>query len=455
MNPDTILLGQIAVVDDTPANLHLLSNLLENIGYDVRPFPRAAIAFQGITYSPPDLILLDIQMPEMNGYELCQKLKANESTENIPVIFISALNETFDKVKAFQVGGVDYITKPFQAEEVLARVATHLELYQIKRQLQKTNHFQAEQLAIQNSQLLHLNQSLEQANGELQRNYEKLKQTQLQLVQNEKMATLGNLVAGIAHEINNPVGFIGGNISAAQEHLQDLLDALSLYAENTTPPESVVEELEDLDLEFISEDFSKLISSMWEGVKRIDNISKSLRTFSRADTDSKTTFNLHEGLDSTLLILKYRLKANEERPAIEIIKEYGNIPEAKCYAGQINQVFMNLIANAIDALEKSNQGKTFKDIENEPNRIIISTDLSEDKQSILVRFFDNGSGMPAEVKQRIFEQGFTTKGVGKGTGLGMAIARQIIVDKHGGLLTFNSTINQGSEFIIELPIKSI
>ncbi len=451
MNADSILLGQIAVVDDTIANLHLLSNLLENVGYDVRSFPRGAIAFEGITYSPPDLILLDIQMPDMNGYELCEKLKANESLHNIPVIFISALNETFDKVKAFKVGGVDYITKPFQAEEVLVRVATHLELYQVKRQLQETNSFQAERLEAQNAKLVHLNQSLEQANRELKCNYEKLKEAQLQLVQTEKMATLGNLVGGVAHEINNPLGFIGGNVNAAQEYLQDLLEILALYQENASLPDSIVEEIEDLDIEFIAEDFPKLLASMQTGCDRIRNISTSLRTFSRTDTEKKTEFDLHEGLDSTLLILKYRLKANENRPTIKIVKNYGNIPEVKCYAGQLNQVFMNLISNGIDALEESNEGKTFQDIEKAPNRITIGTEFSEERQSILVRIRDNGSGMPEEVKGKIFEQGFTTKGVGKGTGLGLAIARQIIAEKHGGTIEVDSTSARGTEFTIALP----
>ena len=451
MNADSTLLGQIAVVDDTAANLHLLSNLLGNVGYDVRPFPRGAIALEGITYSPPDLILLDIQMPEMNGYELCQKLKANESTENIPVIFISALNETFDKVKAFQVGGVDYITKPFQAEEVLARVATHLELYQIKRQLQNTNSLQAEQLAAQNAQLLYLNQSLEQTNQELQRNYAKLKQTQLQLIQTEKMATLGNLVAGVAHEINNPLGFIGGNIQVAIEYLQDLLTILSLYKENTSPPESIIKKIDALEPEFIASDFYKLIMSMAEGCDRIRNISSSLRTFSRTDTASKTEFNLHDGIDSTLLILKYRLQANENRPAIKIVKNYGKIPPLKCYGGQLNQVFMNLLANAIDALDENNEDQTYSKIKNNPNCIMIGTELSEDLKNTIVQIADNGTGMTEEVKARLFEQGFTTKAVGKGTGLGMAIAHQIITEKHGGEITCNSKVGEGTIFTIIIP----
>ncbi|MGK7928557.1 MAG: ATP-binding protein [Spirulina sp.] len=281
---------------------------------------------------------------------------------------------------------------------------------------------------------------------------EDLQSTQLQLVQQEKMATLGNLVAGVAHEINNPVGFISGNISAAREHLQDLLEILALYQENASPPESIAEAIEDLDPEFIREDFPHLIASMQSGCDRIAKISTSLRTFSRLDTDTKTEFNVREGLNSTLLILKYRLKANDRRPAIEIIKNYDEIPAIQCYPGQLNQVFMNLLANAIDALDESNANKTFAEIETHPNRITISTELSQDKKSILITISDNGKGMNEEVRERIFEQGFTTKGVGKGTGLGMAIARQIVEEKHGGAIACTSVSGKGTKFTISLPL---
>ncbi|MDJ1178121.1 response regulator [Roseofilum sp. BLCC_M91] len=452
MNNDNLPLGQIAVVDDTAANLHLLCNLLEDAGYDVRPFPRGKLALEGIAYSPPDLVLLDIQMPEINGYEVCEKLKAQELTQNIPIIFISALNETFDKVKAFQVGGVDYISKPFQAEEVLARVATHINLYQIKKKLRETNIIQGEKLAEQNIQLRQLNQSLEKANQELQRQYDQLQKTQLQLIKTEKMSTLGGLVAGVAHEINNPLNFIQGNLKYALGYIDDLLGHLDLYQQEYKPTPGIEENAEDIELDFLIEDLPKLIRSMVEGVERIGKISTSLRTFSRTDTDKETEFNLHEGLNSTLLILKYRLKANEQRPAIEIVKKYGDLPAVKCHAGQINQVFMNLLANAIDALDESNAGKTFEEIQKDPNRITIETKLSEDKKNILVGITDNGKGMADEVKTRIFEQGFTTKEVGKGTGLGMAIAHQIVVTTHGGTLTVDSELGQGTKFGIHLPI---
>ncbi|MEM9539162.1 MAG: AAA family ATPase [Cyanobacteria bacterium P01_E01_bin.42] len=281
-----------------------------------------------------------------------------------------------------------------------------------------------------------------------------LQQAQLQLVQSEKMAGLGNLMAGVAHEINNPLGFIGGNVDILQNNLADLSAILQSYQEELpNPSPELAEEIEELDLYFLLEDIPKTLSSMQEGVKRIRNISTSLRTFSRTDTDQKTEFNLHEGLDSTLLILKYRLKANEERPAIEIVRNYGDIPAIKCYAGQLNQVFMNILANAIDALDESNEGKNYEEIKKAPNCITITTKLSKDKTKTIVGIADNGMGMPGEVRERIFEQGFTTKTVGKGTGLGMAIAHQIITKKHGGAIACQSELGKGTEFIISLSIS--
>ncbi|MEM8640646.1 MAG: AAA family ATPase [Cyanobacteria bacterium P01_G01_bin.54] len=301
-------------------------------------------------------------------------------------------------------------------------------------------------IALQNAQLY----------GKVQQTLQDLQQAQLQLVQNEKMSTLGNLVAGVAHEINNPLGFIGGNVTILQDNLADLSAIVDGYrVECPNPSPQLAEEIEELDLDFLLEDIPKTIASMKEGVKRIGNISTSLRTFSRTDTDHKTEFQVQDGIDSTLLILKYRLKANEERPAIEIVKNYGETPEVKCYAGQLNQVFMNLLANAIDALEESNQEKTFKALEQEPNCITVSTVISEDKRSIIVRIADNGIGMPDEVKVRIFEQGFTTKDVGKGTGLGMAIAHQIITEKHGGTIECYSQLGQGTTFTICLPLEGL
>ncbi|MBE9039783.1 AAA family ATPase [Oscillatoriales cyanobacterium LEGE 11467] len=294
-------------------------------------------------------------------------------------------------------------------------------------------------------------QELQQTQQQLQSSFEDLKQAQLQMVQSEKMSALGNLVAGVAHEINNPVGFIGGNLQPARDYVQDLLGLIDLYQEKLpNPDEELEEEIEAIDLDFLREDLPKLIDSMKLGVDRIGHISTSLRTFSRTDKEYQVPFNLHDGIDSTLLILKHRLKVNEHRPAIEIVKEYGDIPEVQCFPGQLNQVFMNLIANAIDALDEGNRGRSFEEIAANPNQITIQTDILEDR--VTIRISDNGVGMPEDIKQRIFEQGFTTKGVGKGTGLGMAIARQIVEEKHGGTISCTSEPGIGTEFSIALPI---
>jgi predicted ATPase/signal transduction histidine kinase len=278
-----------------------------------------------------------------------------------------------------------------------------------------------------------------------------LKQAQLTIVQSEKMSALGNLVAGVAHEINNPVGFLNGNIQPALDYISDIFQLFDLVQEKYPQLHpDIQEEIENIELDYIREDLPKLVSSMQEGVNRIKDISTSLRTFSRADTNYPVACNIHDGIDSTIMILKHRLKANENRPEIQVIKDYGNLPQIECYAGQLNQVFMNLLSNAIDALEESNQGRKYAKI---ANKITVKTELSEDKKQVIIRIKDNGIGMSAEVQAKIFEHLFTTKGVGKGTGLGLAIARQIIEEKHRGKIEVNSSLNSGTEFIILLPIK--
>jgi signal transduction histidine kinase len=298
-------------------------------------------------------------------------------------------------------------------------------------------------------------QELQQTNIALSEAVSELQKSQVHLIQSEKMSTLGQLVAGVAHEINNPVGFLAGNIQPALDYVKDLFGLIDLYQEKFPEPGEVIKkEIAAIDLDYIREDLPKLIGSMKEGVIRIRDISTSLRTFSRADSSSPVPYNIHEGIDSTLLILKYRLKANETRPAIEVVKESGNLPLVKCYAGQLNQVFMNLLANAIDALEESNQGRSFEEIKAHPNCIVVKTELSNDSQSALISIRDNGIGMSDEVKHKIFDHQFTSKAVGKGTGLGLAIARAIVVDTHGGTLEVHSTPGNGAEFAIAIPMKA-
>lgn len=282
-----------------------------------------------------------------------------------------------------------------------------------------------------------------------------LQQTQYSLVEKEKMSALGNLVTAIAHEINNPINFIAGNMKPAQDYIHDLFALINLYRQTFPDPGAEIESaIATIDLEYLQEDLPKLISSLKEGSDRIRGISASLRTFSRADSDCKVLFNIHEGIESTLLILKHRLKANEHRPDIEVVKDYGEIPQLECFPGQLNQVFMNLIANAIDALEESNQERSFQQIKDNPNRITIATTLSEDRDHVLIRIQDNGEGMSENVKQKLFSYLFTTKAVGKGTGLGLSISRQIVEEKHGGQLTVTSELGKGTELAMVIPVLS-
>ncbi|BCL36212.1 sensor histidine kinase [Nostoc sp. MS1] len=296
---------------------------------------------------------------------------------------------------------------------------------------------------------------LQESKTQLERRSNELEKTlfHLQTMQ-DKMAALGSMVADVAHEINNPVGFIIGNLNPAFEYIHDLFHLINLYQQHyPNPCPEIQTEMAVIDFEYIREDLPKLIDSMKEGTTRISNLSNSLRTFSRSDTEYKILFDIHEGLDSTLCILQHRLKANQDHPQIQVIKEYGEIPAINCFPGQLNQVFMNILANAVDALEESNLGLSFVEIQQRNNQIIITTNI--ENNSILIRIRDNGCGIPEDIKSKIFAHSFTTKPVGKGTGLGLAIAQQIITQKHGGTLQVNSVVGEGSEFVITLPIESV
>jgi len=306
-------------------------------------------------------------------------------------------------------------------------------------------------IAIENARLYSREQIKSQ---QLQESLETLQQTQAQLVQTEKISSLGQLVAGVAHEVNNPVGFISGNLLMANQYIEDLLELLSLYQANLpSPPEEIEAFQEEIDLDYLIEDLPKMIGSMKLGTERISDIMQSLRNFSRSDGVDKKPVDVHEGMETTLMILQHRLKAKAERPEIQIVKEYEELPLIKCYSGQLNQAFMNLLANAIDALEESNQGKTYTQIKKNPNVITIRTSAMVDKVTISIA--DNGPGMSEEVKNNLFNAFFTTKPEGKGTGLGLSISYQIVTEKHDGNLYCISSPGNGAEFVIELPLDKV
>ncbi|MDZ7958484.1 MAG: AAA family ATPase [Aulosira sp. DedQUE10] len=305
-------------------------------------------------------------------------------------------------------------------------------------------------ISLENARLYQQSQDYAQ---QLEQMLQQLQHAQLQMVQNEKMATLGNLVAGVAHEINNPVGFLKGSLNNTEDYIQNLLTHVQLLQENNPIlAPAVIDHAEEIDLEFLREDLPKLVGSMKVASERIKDISNSLRTFSRADTTEKVACNLHEGIESTLLILKYRLKASEKHPAIQVIKDYGKLPLVRCFLGQLNQVFMNIFANAIDALDTASDGRSFVDLEAHSQQITICTDISHDRGTAIIRIKDNGPGMPEFIRARVFDHLFTTKEVGKGTGLGLAIARQIVEQTHFGRLSCHSVLGKGTEFLIEIPV---
>ncbi len=288
-------------------------------------------------------------------------------------------------------------------------------------------------------------QQLEQALIELQN-------TQGHLVQSEKMSSLGQLVAGVAHEINNPVSFIYGNLVHASGYTQDILGLVELYQQHYPQPVPEIQsEIEMIDLDFLVEDLPKLLNSMKLGAERICEIVAALRNFSRIAEAEVKAINLHEGLDSTLMILQNRLKASGKHPEIQVIREYGNLPLVECYAGQLNQVFMNLLVNAIDAIDEQNQKRTLAEITTNPSVIRVCTELVNDHE-VAIRIADNGPGMTEDVKQRLFDPFFTTKPLGTGTGLGLSISYQIVVEKHGGQLRCYSQLGQGTEFVIQIPL---
>lgn len=301
-------------------------------------------------------------------------------------------------------------------------------------------------------QLLNQQQS---TNQQLQNTLTELHRVQGQMIQSEKMSALGQMVAGVAHEINNPVNFIHGNLPHVKQYAQDLLQLVHGYQQHYPhPPQSIQADLDEVDLEFLEQDLTKVLHSMKVGSDRIREIVVSLRSFSRLDEADYKSVNLHEGIDSTLMILHHRLKARSDRAEIQIIKQYGDLPLVECYPGQLNQVFMNLIANAIDALEMGQGSCSIQDKTTNPSTIWIQTTKTEDQQA-RITISDNGLGIPEAIRSRLFDPFFTTKPIGKGTGLGLSISYQIITETHKGKLWCNSTPGQPTDFIIEIPLSIV
>ncbi|MGI2903255.1 ATP-binding protein [Tolypothrix sp. VBCCA 56010] len=371
----------ILVVDDRWENRAVLVNLLEPLGFQLTEAENGQQGLEKIRQLSPDLVITDLAMPVINGFELLKQIRSSNDLQHQKIIVSSASVAQADRRMSLDAGGDDFLAKPVEVSELFNLLATHL---QLEWKYEMTNNDSG-----------------------------------------SSTPTTG---------LQNPEATI------YQKELSD-------------PSASLQAVMKEVDLEYLQEDLPKLIDSMQQGVDRIRTISTSLRIFSRSDSDRPILCNIHDGIDSTILILKHRLKANVSRPEIEVIADYGDLLLLECFAGQLNQVFMNILSNAIDALEDSNLGRSFAEIKANPNQITIRTTLENQQVKIAIK--DNGIGMTQDVKARIFDHLFTTKSVGKGTGLGLAIAKSIVVQKHCGTLSVNSTLGQGTEFVISIPVKAI
>lgn len=409
----------ILVVDDTTTNLQVLFELLQSQGYRVATANDGEAAIARLDSFLPDLILLDVMMPGMNGFETCCQIKDDVRTQDIPIIFMTALSDPLDKVKGLSLGAVDYITKPFQHEEVLARIQVHL-------------------------QLRYLNQSLALRVAERDQSLRALRQAQMKLIQSEKMSSLGQMMAGIAHEINNPINFVYGNVVHTSEYCGDLLEMIRLYQQEYPEPTEVIKKkAAELDIDFVQTDLLELTSSMQKGTERIRQLVLSLRNFSRLDESECKFVDLHEGIESTLAILQHRFLSGDSIPNIRIVRDFDELPLVECYPSELNQVVMHLLMNAIDAIRETGL---------EQPTITIRTIVVQ-AQWVQIAIADNGTGIDDAIKANLFDPFFTTKSVGKGSGLGLSVSHQIVTEKHGGKIDCHSVVGEGSEFTIQIPVN--
>lgn len=412
--------SDILIVDDNIDNLKTLESFFINEGYSVRCAANGKTALMIASNLKPGIILLDIQMPDMDGFEVCSELKKNGQLKDIPILFISAETSLTEKVKAFQYGAVDYITKPFQFEETLARVQTHLSLMTLREKLENSNY-------------------------ELQDTINKLKDTQEQLIQSAKMASLGTLIAGITHEINNPINYIMTGIPAMENVIGKLKKAYQVcLTENEENPNCKLQNNSEIvNIEKILFMIDEILSGIRTGAERTADIVKGLKQFTKADNARTENINLNECVKIALLILH-----NEYKRDIKINTKYSDLPPFKGYKGKIEQVIMNIIKNSIDAIRENLVKNNIQS-----GIIDIETGIKDYKGNKFISAFfrDNGGGIEEKNMSKIFDPFFSTKAVGSGVGLGMSISYSIVNEHNGQILVSN--IENGCSFELLLPLE--
>jgi two-component system NtrC family sensor kinase len=544
----------ILIVDDTPANIGLLVDYLEDHNFRVVVAQDGEEGIKRAKFAQPDLILLDVMMPGMDGFETCRRMMADAKTADIPVIFMTALTDSVEKVTGFDAGAVDYVTKPFQIEEVLARVNTHLALRAMQKQLEQQNNQLQLEIAVRlqveaelsltqysvdhatdaifwlapegkityvneagcsllrqsRENVLHMHfydieidatpatwaknwerikarrsctvetrirakgniviplestisylefggkehafvyardiserkraeQSLNESYLNLKESTRKLEEMRQQLLQAEKMASIGQLAAGVAHEINNPIAFVYSNLGTLKTYIAALLKLVafaerseSLLGDYPEVQNEIAVLRKQLDIDYVREDVMSLMDESIDGVQRVRRIVQDLKDFSRVGEIERQVVDVHAGLNSTLNIV-----VSELRQKAEIRKEYGELPPIEGVGAQLNQVFLNLLVNAGQSIEANG---------------IITIRTGHDEKWAWIDIADNGCGIPADNMSRIFEPFFTTKPVGMGTGLGLSLSYGIIA-QHGGKIEVSSQVGQGSTFRIWLPLQ--
>jgi CheY-like chemotaxis protein len=420
-SPDHPWRGNILIVDDTLDNIRLLSSLLADYGYRVRKAINSDMAMLAVERERPDLILLDINMPGRNGYDTCQLLKQNGETQSIPVIFLSALDDALDKVRAFQVGGADYITKPFHLEEVLARIENQLELQRSRRVIEQQN------------------RRLQDALGALQR-------SQLEQVRRAQLVGMGQLAAGVAQEMNNPMSFIRCNVGPATQYVEQLLALVEAYGRALPdPPLAVVDCLDAMDLGFVREDFPRLLRAMQHGADRIQGITAALGVFSQLDESERRLWDLHGAVDSAVLLLAQKLRGDGRRPAIAVEIGGENLPKISCYGGQLTWVLIDWLGRAIAAIDRAYGEKRLVG----PPVIAITTALERDDQGqswMRLTIRDNGCGLESCDQPYCYDSRHPEMTDDPTLNFHLAASHQVVVGNHGGALRLEFAPTVGSVF---------